>query len=262
MEENEEVLKEELNKEKNKEAKKKSKKKIIITIILVLVVVFLLIGGFIFYHGNQLGTLIAEVNKIAEIEIADESGNLIENPLDTEIKTKGSYAVIEKTFKDYMSEVVTSTQNLLKTFNGDKMSNFLTIENIKEDGPDFINTKQEISVMKQTLEDFDNVVSEYFDEEKLLAKIDDKDISDYYKELYKKLAVDEESSKQLKENMEKIEDSEKILEDSLVYLEKIINYLSDNKDYWKVIDDQIIFTSQDKLNEYTEMALDVPDSLQ
>ena len=262
MEENEEVLKEELNKEKNKEAKKNSKKKIIITVILVLVVVFLLIGGFIFYHGNQLGTLIAEVNKIAEIEIADESGNLIENPLDTEIKTKGSYAVIEKTFKDYMSEVVTSTQNLLKTFNGDKMSNFLTIENIKEDGPDFINTKQEISVMKQTLEDFDNVVSEYFDEEKLLAKIDDKDISDYYKELYKRLAVDEESSKQLKENMEKIEDSEKILEDSLGYLEKIINYLSDNKDYWQIINDQIIFTSQDKLNEYTEMALDVPDSLQ
>ena len=240
MEENEEVLKEELNKEKNKEAKKNSKKKIIITVILVLVVVFLLIGGFIFYHGNQLGTLIAEVNKIAEIEIADESGNLIENPLDTEIKTKGSYAVIEKTFKDYMSEVVTSTQNLLKTFNGDKMSNFLTIENIKEDGPDFINTKQEISVMKQTLEDFDNVVSEYFDEEKLLAKIDDKDISDYYKELYKKLAVDEESSKQLKENMEKIEESEEILEDSIEYLEKIINYLSDNKNYWQIIDDQII----------------------
>lgn len=262
MEENEEVLKEELNKEKNKEAKKKSKKKIIITIILVLVVVFLLIAGFIFYHGNQLGTLIAEVNKIAEIEIADESGSLIENPLDTEIKTKGSYAVIEKTFKDYMGEVVASTQNLLKTFNGDKMANFLTIENIKEDGPDFINTKQEISVMKQTLEDFDNVVSEYFDEEKLLAKIDDKDISDYYKELYKKLAVDEESSKQLKENMEKIEESEEILEDSIEYLEKIINYLSDNKNYWQIIDDQIIFTSQEKLNEYTKMALDVPDSLQ
>ena len=170
--------------------------------------------------------------------------------------------ILEKTFKDYMGEVVTSTQNLLKTFNGDKMSNFLTIENIKEDGPDFINTKQEISVMKQTLEDFDNVVSEYFDEEKLLAKIDDKDISNYYKELYKKLAVDEESSKQLKENMEKIEESEKILEDSIEYLEKIINYLSDNKNYWQIIDDQIIFTSQEKLNEYTKMALDVPDSLQ
>lgn len=262
MEDNKEVVKEEVKQENKSNEKKKSKKKIIITIILIVVILFLLIAGFIFYHGNQLGTLIAEVNKIAEIQMTDESGNLIENPLDTEIKTKGSYAVIEKTFKDYMSEVVTSTQNLIKAFNGDKMANFLTIENIKEDGPDFTNTKQEISTMRQALNDFNATVDEYFDEEKLLAKIDDKDISDYYKELYKRLAVDEESSKQLKENMEKIEDSEKILEDSLGYLEKIINYLSDNKDYWQIINDQIIFTSQDKLNEYTEMALDVPDSLQ
>ena len=34
------------------------------------------------------------------------------------------------------------------------------------------------------------------------------------------------------------------------------------KNYWQIIDDQIIFTSQEKLNEYTKMALDVPDSLQ
>ena len=262
MEDNKEVIKEEVKQENNREVKKKSKKKIIITIVLVVVILFLLIGGFIFYHGRQLGTLIAEVNKISNIQIADENGNLAENPLDMEIKTKGSYAVIEKTFKDYMSEVVTSTQNLLKTFGGEKMADFLTIENIKEDGPDFTNTKQEMESMKQALDDFSSTVNEYFDEEKLLSKIDDKDISEYYKELYKRLAVDEESSKQLKENMEKIEDSEKILEDSLGYLEKIINYLSDNKDYWQIINDQIIFTSQDKLNEYTEMALDVPDSLQ
>lgn len=262
MEDNKDVVKEEVKQENKSNEKKKSKKKNIITIVLIVVILFLLIAGFIFYHGNQLGTLIAEVNKIAEIQMTDENGNLIEKPLDTEIKTKGSYAVIEETFKDYMSEVVTSTQNLIKAFNGDKMANFLTIENIKEDGPDFTNTKQEISVMKQALNDFDATVSEYFDEEKLLAKIDDKDVSDYYKELYKKLAVDEESSKQLKENMGKIEESEKILEDSLGYLEKIINYLSDNKDYWEIIDDQIIFTSQEKLNEYTKMALDVPDTLQ
>ena len=93
--------------EENVEKKeaKKSKKKVIITVVVIVILILLVVGGFVFYHGNQIGKLIAEVNKLAEIEMINEDGTLKEEPIDMQIKTNGSYAVVEKTFKNYIRKI-------------------------------------------------------------------------------------------------------------------------------------------------------------
>ena len=115
----------------NEKVVKKSKKKVVITIVLIIVIILLVAGGFIFYHGNQTGKLIAEVNKMSEVQMMNEDGSLVENPIDMEIKTTGSYAVVEKTFKDYMNEIITDTQELANTLDEDKIMNLVSIENLK-----------------------------------------------------------------------------------------------------------------------------------
>ena len=96
-------------------------------------------------------------------------------------------------------------------------------------------------------------MEELANEEKLLSRIDDKDVGEYYKELYKKLAVDEESGASMRAAVEELklaqEDAKTVLED----LESIFNFLSENKDGWQIEGEQIVFTTQSAYDEYANL---------
>lgn len=239
--------------ENKKKEGKKSNKKIIITVIIIVLLVFIAIGGFIFYHVNQTNKLVAEVNKIANIEVTNEDGTLKENPIDMEIKTTGSYAVIEKTFKDYVNEVVVLTQELGDALNQDELTKLVSFDNIKEDGPDFVNSKEKVNSMRQAIEQYMSKMQELANGENLLSQIDDKDVSDYYKELYKSLAVDEESGKGMEEAVQALNESGEEAKQALDDLNSIFNFLSENKDEWEIEGDQIVFTTQSAYDEYTNL---------
>ncbi len=236
-----------------KKEAKKSKKKVIITVVVIVVLILLVAGGFIFYHGNQTGKLIAEVNKLSEIQMTNEDGTLVEEPIDMEIKTTGSYAIVEKTLKDYMNEMVVATKDLSNSLDEEKIMNLVSIENIEEDGPDFTNSKAEIATMRQAITDYITKMDEYADEDNLLSQIDNKDVGEYYKELYKQLAIDEESSEGLKTSMEDLKTAQEEAKTALDDLESIFNFLSENKDEWQIEDGQIVFTTQSAYDEYTSL---------
>lgn len=241
-------------KEENKKKEgKNSKKKVIITIVIIVVVAILAVGGFIFYNGNQTGKLIAEVNKMAEVQVVNEDGSLVENPIDMEIKTTGSYAVVEETLKSYMNEIITETQELVKSLDEDKIMNLVSIDNIKEDGPDFINSKTEITNMREAIDIYVSRIEEYTKEDNLLSKIDDKNVSEYFKELYRQLAIDEESGTSIKDSVEELKTAQEEAKTALDDLESLFNFLSENKGEWQIEGDQIVFTTQSAYDEYTNL---------
>ena len=242
----------------NEKVVKKSKKKVVITIVLIIVIILLVAGGFIFYHGNQTGKLIAEVNKMSEVQMMNEDGSLVENPIDMEIKTTGSYAVVEKTFKDYMNEIITDTQELANTLDEDKIMNLVSIENLKEDGPDFTKSKEEIATMKETVSNYVTNMENVANEESLLARIEDKDVGEYYKELYRQLATDKESGASLKVAIEELKTNEEELVQGLDDLNSILNFLSENKNEWQIEENQIVFTTQSAYEEYSELMKTLP----
>ncbi len=242
----------------NEKVVKKSKKKVVITIVLIIVIILLVAGGFIFYHGNQTGKLIAEVNKMSEVQMMNEDGSLVENPIDMEIKTTGSYAVVEKTFKDYMNEIITDTQELANTLDEDKIMNLVSIENLKEDGPDFTKSKEEIATMKESISSYVTNMENVANEESLLARIEDKDVGEYYKELYRQLATDKESGASLKVAIEELKTNEEELVQGLDDLNSILNFLSENKNEWQIEENQIVFTTQSAYEEYSELMKTLP----
>ena len=246
--------------EENVEKKeaKKSKKKVIITVVVIVILILLVVGGFVFYHGNQIGKLIAEVNKLAEIEMINEDGTLKEEPIDMQIKTNGSYAVVEKTFKNYMNEIVTDTQELVNTLDQEKIMNLVSIDNMKEDGPDFTKSKEEITTMKNAISSYVTKMETLANEENLLSKIDDKDVGEYYKELYRQLAIDEESGANLKDTIDELKTNEEVAVQALNDLESIFNFLSDNKDEWQIEEEQIVFTTQGADEEYSNLMKSLP----
>ena len=232
---------------------KKSKKKVIITVVVILVLILLVAGGFIFYHGNQTGKLIAEVNKLSEIQMTNADGTLVEEPIDMKIKTTGSYAVVEETFKNYMNEIVTDTQALVDDLDQEKIMNLVSIDNMKEDGPDFINSKEEITTMRDAISNYVAKMESLANEETLLSRIDDKDIGEYYKELYRQLATDEESGVSLKDAIDDLKTNEEEAVQALNDLESIFNFLSDNKAEWQIEDGQIVFITQSAYDEYINL---------
>ena len=58
----------------------------------------------------------------------------------------------------------------------------MSFENIKNDGPEFTQTKAKIAEMRKAGEEYIEQLLSLCEKERFLTVIDDKDISDYYKE--------------------------------------------------------------------------------
>lgn len=94
-----------------------------------------------------------------------------------EIKTKGQYAIVEETMKQYLNQTLELAKEADNVYKPEEIEQILSIENIKEDGPDFVKTKENIAKMKQDSENYINEFIELCNADKLLAAIDDKDVS-------------------------------------------------------------------------------------
>lgn len=249
-----------MNEENVKENKKGKKGLIIAIIIIIIIAVIIAVGGFLFYHRQQINILTEEVNKITSIEILDENEEINKDAqIDMEIKTSGNYAVVEKTLKDYLNEVIVLSKEAENVYDQKALEDMFSAENIQTDGPEFKKSKATVQEMKQKSNEYLEKLADICNEEKLLAAIDDKNVSDYYKELYKKLATDTEASEKLKETVEDIDDTKQKVASTFDWLSKVLNFLSDNKSSWTVEDGQISFLSQTKLNEYIKLMDEAPE---
>ncbi len=240
--------------------KKKSKKGLIIAIILIVLLVIGAIAGFIYYNRQQLELLTDEINKATETKIVNDDGSINqEAKIDMNIKSSGNYAVVEQTLKDYLNEAVVLFQDAENIFNEQVIENIFSPENINTDGPEFTETKAKIEELKQKSNEYLEKLADICNEEKLLSAIDDKGLNDYYKELYRQLATDSKTSQELKDTLAEVESTKTTIAGALDWITKVLNFLSDNKNYWIVQDGQIAFTNQSKLDEYSKLLDEAPE---
>lgn len=250
----ENVKQEEKTKTVKSKTKMKKKTKVIIGIIVAIVAVILIGISILFaYHKKQLEILNEEGKKILSIQVTDLSGNINENAnIDMDIKTTGGYAVVEETLKNYINEVITLSKQADEIYEEENIENILSIENIKEDGPDFTKTKENVNTMKQNAEDYLNKFIELLDEQKILARIDDKPVNQYYKQIYIALATDNKTSSEFKEVKTQMEETKENLNNAFNKITEVVQFLSDNKDSWAVQGNRIMFNNQQKLNEFNQ----------
>ena len=85
--------------------------------------------------------------------------------------------------------------------------------------------------------------------------INNKDIDDYYKDLFKE---------EIDKYVEKEEFNDKTVDESLSDVikvlntaEKIINLLSENKNSWEIEDDSIVFETQKLSDQYEELTSEI-----
>lgn len=223
------------------------------TLIIVGVVVALIVGFityFVITDLNQEEKLKNELNEISNlVNTKDIDMEKVNKRLDT-IVTTGEYAIVEKAVKEYLSDSFDNSIEMANLLNDERITKSLTIENYKEDGKDFKNTKVYLKETIIKLENCKNKYYEFLTEEKAMSYIDNENLDSYYIDFYKnEIMSDIEEVKNDKTIENSINDVISLLQNT----EKVIDFLIENKDNWEVNEENIIFNSELLSNKYNEL---------
>lgn len=228
------------------------KKKIFITIGVIVAIIIAIIAYMIVSDMIQEKKLNEEFSYVdGLVENEERQTEEIKNALER-IVTKGDYAKVETSYKKYLKDIYENIENLTKILEDDEITNSLTAKNYQEDGPEFVKTKEYLSKTKKSLEDGKNTYYELLTEDGAMKYIKTMELDSYYEDIYKNeingyISEEEHENKTVEES---INDVISLLDTS----EKIINFLSDNKDSWTIEDESIVFNTQKLSDEYEKMA--------
>lgn len=231
------------------------KKKIVFIVIGIIILVLLGIFGYMVVDEmNQTNKLIIEVGEVSQMfNQTSLDYEIIEQKLSTNV-SKGDYLVVEKAVKQYLSDALASMKELQSVVDDDRITTLLTIDNYAEDGPDFVNTKEYIQNTKTALENLKNEFISYTTQEKMDEYISDKGLDEYYIELYNELMGGDEI---MQADIEELESSLDSIINMLNNTEVVIDFLIENKDSWELQGENIVFFSNDLVNEYNELTSNI-----
>ena len=226
------------------------KKKIIISIIVFIVVILGIIACCVISDLNQEGKIENELMEISNL-IDPENMDLeaINARLDITV-SKGDYAVVEKAFKNYLRDNFNNITKISEILNDDKITSLLTVENYKNDGKEFTETKKYITETRETLENCKTTYIELLTEEKAMSYINDKGLDSYYTDLYKNEFIGDMSSA-TKDTI--VQDSIDEVITILNTSSEVLNLLSANQSAWEIDGENISFNNESLSNQYDEL---------
>ena len=226
-------------------------KKAIVGVIIAIVLVAVVGIGILVVNDFRQEDILRQ--EMLEFENLTRAENIDLDQIDQkirEIKTTGDYGVLEKAMKDYLADVVNASVSIANVLNDERIINALTPENYVEDGPDFVQTKQFLEEAKGEIEQYKEEVLTLLTNEGAMTYIEDKNLDQYYIDLYKEIALSEDTA--IEENNAELENS---LDEVMRILDaetQIINFLSENKDGWEMQGENIVFSSEELQNQYNE----------
>ncbi|RHV85745.1 hypothetical protein DXA96_17235 [Lachnospiraceae bacterium OF09-33XD] len=226
--------------------KKKRRKGKKIAVLLIVAVIILLAAGVLFLTMRQVNQLNDETAKIVRMDID-------EDVIDEEIYTNGSYAEIEQTIKDYMSDYIENLKTVRTLFQDQEFSDLLSVENIEADGPEFKNSAEYLSEKRRTADEAFQKLEEMAGEEMIMAAIEKKGLSSYFEQLYRKLAL-ENLRVNFMYSAEELKTAKESVEAMIASREEAVTFLSEHQSNWKLEDGKLKFDSDDLLSQYNDLA--------
>lgn len=222
------------------------KKKMIVIVAILALIIVGVIGYFATLDLKQGVTLRKEVDTIGKLDITKDE-------IDMTIKTKGDYAVVEKTIKEYLNTYSVNIKEAMNIMQDKKMAEILTADNYKNDGPEFTNSKEYISKTKTDFNEKMNLLINMTSEERMMQEIENKNLDSNFVELYRELMLGEKMEEDLKQMVSSLEEASTTINNILDTQEKVIDLLINNKGKWEVQGSQIQFSTQKLVNEYNSL---------
>ncbi len=222
------------------------KKKIIIAIIVIVIAVIGVLGYMVISDLGQEEKLNQEFSEIADLSNAENiNTDELNKRLDRTVTT-GDYAKVEVALKSYLKDTLKISEGIMNVLNDERITNLLTLDNYKNDGTEFTESKKFIEDTRGQLEDDKNKLSELLTKEKAMSYIENEKLDSYYVDIYEK---------EFAEEIATIDDEslEKSLDEIIEILnisEKVLNLLSENPNSWTLTDENIVFSNESLANQY------------
>ncbi len=217
------------------------KKGAIITIVIVLILIILAgMGVFAYYFINEVNARNAFVNVI---------NNLTEENMNDEVVSEGNYGVVEKMLKEDFKTYIESQNKLKENYKKIEELKPLSIDVLKNDGPEFSNTKSSINAVKEENLNLQNTLKDIVSEESVNNKITENNLDEKFAELYKSV----QSEMKIKDGVDSIVSSDEKFATFLDAITKVLDYLTEKKDIWFIEDDTLKSTDKTFIEEYNNL---------
>ena len=220
------------------ENQKKSNTKLIILIIVIVVIVIAIVAIFAFSFFNtvkQRATLFDEINTINET-----------SKVDMTIKTTGEYAKVEKALKEHLKEYYDALDKATESYQNSGLDNMLSADNIAANGPEFTEQKDKLNSLISLGNEVKETLSRVSTEEYEKQKATEAGLEGKYMDLYTEIvSLGENATKNIG-----------VIDANNAYLDKllqILNFLTSNKDNWKVNGEYIEFSTDELVNTYNTL---------
>lgn len=226
----------------------KKKGKIFLGILAIFVILITFIGCFIVSDIINEEKIIEEINEVNELARKDNVDyQAIYKILDRRVIEKGDYLKVENASKTYLKESYQTVEGFTKLLNDPKFSQVLSIENYKNDGPNFYETKNYLTNARREFEGYRQKFNSLFTNDKIEEYIEKEHVSDKYEDFYEeKVMGDMDSYLDTSNFSEAMEKTAKTFDT----YKNVIDMLSNTQSEWQIQGDQILFNSQDLLNRY------------
>lgn len=226
------------------------KNKIIIIVVIIVLLLATVIGYIVIKNLNEEEKLRKELEYINEL-VTEENIDIdkINTALNRNI-TSDDYKVVESSYKEYLKDIFDCMKKITDTINDERLVNVLTANNYKNDGPEFLSSKKYLEEAKQILIENKNKYYEYLSEQKAMSYIENKNLDEYYINLYKDELV---GSIYEEKNDKTMESSINEIIDIIDVSQEVLTFLSNNKNSWEVKDNQIIFDDENLSSKYSEL---------
>ena len=219
-----------------------NRRKLFLVFIFIILDIFLLIGFLVIRDKTLENTLKNEINSLKELDITKDRYN-------TEIKTRGNYAIIEKAIKEYLDNYAVNLQSVLGILNNEEFSGLLLADNYTDD----LEFKEEFAFIEKTRKTFNREISELIDEcdkDNIKDYIRTKMVDPYYISLYEELMLDDNVSRDIIESRELLGRTKSRVNLILDTCEDIFNFLKKNREEWIVENGEVKFKTQALLDQY------------
>ena len=223
-------------------------KRLIFAILIVIAAIAGLIYGFMYINNSsaQEAILKEELEKVAQIDITEED-------IDMNIKTIGKYAVVEETMKNYLNEARSIYKNVENYCNTNSVSTIISVKNIEQDDKKLSSVKLALKDYKENLNKEVKKFEELLYEQNIMGAIREKNLKDYYNDIYKSVMLNETIQDNLDYASGKLKKAKEKSLDKLENVDDVIEFLEKNTKSWEIKDGKIQFTNIQKLTEYYDL---------
>ena len=213
-------------------------KKVIIIMIIIIVLILAVISGIFMYNKFQqqeLKQLTEEANKLLQQD-------LINDEIDNEIKTNKNYAIIEKTIKEYLTNIKNTyleIEQLNSALDADEVFSASNVEDKKFKNIDKL-VEEDKQKGKENLEKCKDMIKE----ENIIDAINSQEFSsnkEYYIEIYKTIMLSDSMKSQYEKIEQKVEKSTDKLYNNLTIISNTKKYLEKNSKSWSTKDGKLFF---------------------